>query len=64
MMLSIDQTKQGINHRQILDFRFQTRAQEVQMEIGGIVKLSPGGELTHQHPISDQVWESTMKSKF
>lgn len=32
MMLGTEQIKQGINHRKILDFRFQTRAQEVQME--------------------------------
>lgn len=35
MMLGTEQTKQGINPRKILDFRFQTRAQEVEMEIGG-----------------------------
>lgn len=35
MMLGTEQTKQGINNSKILDFRLQTRAQEVQVEIGG-----------------------------
>lgn len=34
MMLGTEQTKQGIKHKKNLDFRFQTRAPEVQMEIG------------------------------
>lgn len=42
MMLSTEQTKQGINYRKILDFRFQTRAQEAQMEIGGNCEIVTG----------------------
>lgn len=61
LMLGTEQTKQGVKHRKILDFRQEHKKDRWRQE--EIVELSQNGALTHQHPMDDQVWESTMKSK-